>query len=138
MPKINSPWADSADCISPDGRYRAIISDAWEVGMGSPTFGTLVIHDVANGMRTIASIENCNPAFVWSSDSTALAATRWTRDRKQNLIVIAVSSGKVVAEAYGFRVLELHEFVGNVIKGVDSPIHMPSAFEFVLDETPGR
>ena len=136
MPQPISPWNDSADRTSPDGRYRAVITDAGEVGMGAPTSGALLIQEIADGMRTIASFEGCSPSLVWSSDSAALAVPRWTRDRKQKLSVVAVPSGKIIAEAEGFRVLELHEFEGGVIKGVDSPAYMPKAFEFDLDDVP--
>lgn len=133
MPQPISPWNDSADLTSPDGRFRALIPDAWEVGMGAPTSGTLSIIDAADKGRIIARIESCNPSLIWSSDSTALAVPRWTRERTQKLCVVAVPSGNIIAEAEGFRVLELQGFDCGVISGVDSPAHMPRAFEFVLD-----
>jgi hypothetical protein len=135
MPEPISPWNDSADRTSPDLRFRATIVDACEVGMGAPTSGTLSILDAADKGRIIARFESCSPSLVWSSDSTALAVPRWTRERKQKLSVVAVPSGNIIAEAEGFSVLELHEFDRGVVKGVDSPAYMPRAFEFVLDES---
>jgi hypothetical protein len=132
-----SPWTDSVDRTSPDGRYRAAITDAVEIAMGAPTSGTLLITEIADGSHTIACFEGCSPSLVWSSDSNALAVPRWTRDRRQKLSVVAVPSGLIVAEAEGFRVLELQEFEGGIVKGVDSPAYMPRAFEFVLDDLPG-
>jgi hypothetical protein len=133
MPEPISPWNDSADCTSPDGRFRAIIVNACEVGMGAPTSGMLSIIEIADNGRVIARFESCSPSLVWSSDSAALAVPRWTRERRQRLSVIAVPSGNIIAEAEEFRVLELHEFDRGVVKGVDSPAYMPRAFEFVLD-----
>jgi hypothetical protein len=120
-----SPWADSADRISPDGRYQAVISDASEIRMGAPTSGTLVIIDKQNGDRIVRRHEGCNPSFVWSSDSNALAVPEWTRDLMQRLIVIHVPMGTVTMLPHEFRVLELHSFVDAVVRGVDSPIHLP-------------
>jgi hypothetical protein len=54
------------------------------------------------------------------------------------LFVVAVPNGNIIAEAEGFRVLELHEFDRGVVKGVDSPAYMPRAFEFVLDGSSER
>ena len=120
-----SPWADSADRVSPDGRYQAVITDAHEIRMGAPTSGTLVIIDKQNGDRIVRRHEGCNASFVWSSNSDALAVPQWTRDLTQRLIIIHVPMGTVTMLPHEFRVLELHSFEDAVVRGVDSPIHMP-------------
>jgi hypothetical protein len=112
------------------------MTDANEVGMGAPTSGTLLIKDIRAGDRMVACLEDCSPSFVWSSDSTALAVPRWTPNRKQKLLVVAVPSGAVIAEAETFRVLELHEFSEAVVRFVDSPIYMPKSLQFALNEAP--
>ena len=58
MPEPISPWNDSADRTSPDSRFRAIIVNACEVGMGAPTSGMLSITEIADNGRVIARFEN--------------------------------------------------------------------------------
>jgi hypothetical protein len=125
-----SPWSDSADRISPDGRYRAIITDAGEVGMGAPTSGMLIISDNHHGGRIHVRLESCNPSFVWSADSRALVVAQWTPSRRQQMCVVSVPSGIVRPVDGVFRVLELHALEQGVVRGVDSPLHMPQNFEF--------
>lgn len=134
MSSPTSPWSDSADRISPDGRFRAIIYEAGEVGMGAPTSGTLVVSDNFHGGRTHFSLESCSPSFVWSSDSRALAVPQWTPSRQQRMCIVSVPRGTVRPVAGVFRVLELHGFEQGVVRGVDSPIYMPRSFEFPVQE----
>src|SRR5262249_33892394 len=110
MTQPTSPWNVSVDRTSPDGRYRAIITDAGEVARGAPRIGTLSISDLSDGRRVVARFQGCNPSLVWSGDSAALAVPQWTRGRMKKLNIVAVPSGAIIAEAEGFRVLELHEF----------------------------
>ena len=128
-----SPWSGSADRISPDGRYRAVIHEADEVGMGAPTRGKLVVSDNSLGGRTHFSVESCNPSFVWSSDSRALAVPQWTPNRRQRMCIVSVPSGAVQAVAGEFSVLELHSLEQGIIRGVDSPIYMPRSFAFSVE-----
>ncbi len=129
-----SPWSDSADRISPDGCYRAIICEAGEVGMGAPTSGTLVISDNFHGGCVHARLESCNPSFVWSSDSRALAVPQWTPTRQQRMCIISVPTGSVRTVPNEFRVLELHAFEQGVVRGVDSPVYMPRHFELSVED----
>jgi hypothetical protein len=124
-----SPWSDSADCISPDDRYRAIVDQAEEVGMGAPTSGTLVISENRQGSEILSRHMSCSPSFVWSSDSSAIAAPQWTPNRKQRLIVISVPSGQMSTAPGEFSVLELHSFENGVIRGVESPAYMPRSIQ---------
>ena len=122
---VTSPWAESADKTSPDGRYRATIADAIEIRMGAPTSGRLAITDNLHGGQALIALDQCNPSFVWSTNSDALAVPRWTRDLQQRLLVIAVPSGHTTEVPDEFRLLELHSFDEGVVHGVDSPLHMP-------------
>jgi hypothetical protein len=129
MSSPTSPWSDSAECISPDGLYRAIIYQASEVGMGAPTSGTLVICENRQSGQVLSRHMFCSPSFVWSSDSRAIAAPQWTQNREQRLVVISVPSGQVSAAPGEFSVLELHSFDDGVVRGVDSPVYMPKRVE---------
>ena len=120
-----SPWAESADRVSPDGRFQAIVRHASEIAMGAPTSGALVIRDSRDGGRVVRELESCSPSFVWSDRSDALAVPQWTRDRMQRLLIVPLPRGVVTTLPDEYRVLELHAFEDGVVSGVDSPIHMP-------------
>ena len=130
MPSPTSPWSYSADHISPDGRYRATVAEACEIGMGAPTSGTLLISDSFHGGRVHVRLEACSPSFVWSSDSRALAVPQWTPSLQQRLTIVSLPSGTVRPVAQEFRVLELRSFERGMVLGVDSPVYMPRSFEF--------
>ena len=124
-----SPWADSATLTSPDGRTTAAIADAWEIAMGAPTSGELTL---SNGM----SRDSCNPSMIWSEDSDYLAVPQWTTDRAQRLLVLCVSKRTSRYAPGQYRVLELHSFRAGVVRGVDSPIHMPRPIEVDVRQLP--
>jgi hypothetical protein len=128
-----SPWSAAADVVSPDGRYRAVIAEAIEVGMGAPTSGTLVISDNQGG-RTHVRVESCNPSIVWSSDSRTMAFPQWTPDRQQRLCVVSFPGGVVRSLDENFRVLELHSLEGGIVRGIDSPVYMPRGFERPVED----
>ncbi len=111
-----SPWDYKLESVSPNGRYKAIMLDAYEIAMGAPTSGTLLIEGVLE-------INNCNPSIVWSRDSRYLAAPQWNGDRSQRLVVVDIENSKLIVTSGKYRVLELHDFENYVINGIDSPIH---------------
>lgn len=137
-PRPTSPWADSADLVSPDGRYRATVADASEIAMGAPTSGTLVVTDSRHPGRVHVKLADCNPSIVWSSDSRALAVPKWTSGRTQRLAVVSLPGGAVRQLNREFRVLELHAFESGRVRGVDSPVHLPQAFEIAVDDLVGQ
>lgn len=113
-----SPWDWGVEAVSPDGSVVASIEDATEIAMGAPTSGRLVL---SNGMFR----ESCNPSLVWSDDSEYLAVPQWTPGHMQRLMIISVSRRQSRCARGTYRVLELHSFRGGVVRGVDSPVHMP-------------
>jgi len=80
-------WRSAHRATSPDGRYIAEINPAYEVSMGNPTCGTLLL---STGLK----LGKCNPSFLWSSDSRYLAVPqvfdRFGIFQRQRLIVIDV------------------------------------------------
>jgi hypothetical protein len=124
-----SPWSDSADCVSPDGKYRAIIHQASEVGMGAPTSGTLVITENSPDGRILSRHMSCSPSFVWSADSKEIAVPQWTQDRNQKLVIVTVPSGQVRVLPEDYYVLELSSFENRIVRGIDSPVYMPRQIE---------
>jgi hypothetical protein len=102
--------------------------------MGAPTSGTLVISENRPGGRILARLESCNPSFVWSSDSRALALPQWTPSRGQRMCIVSLPSGKVRPVVGEFRVLVLQAFEQGVVRGIDSPIYMPRTFELSVGD----
>ena len=113
--------------MSPDGRLVAEVIDLNEVAMGAPTRGTL---RVSNGLVR----EGCGPSVVWSADSEYLAVPEWTRSRDQRLVVLSMSRREAWYAPGEYRVLELAVFEGGVIRGIDSPIHMPRLVEVDVEQ----
>jgi len=97
--------------------------------MGAPTSGVLVVSENQKDGKVFSRHMSCNPSFVWSDDSTAIAAPVWTSGRRQQLAIISVPSGHITAAPGKFSVLELHSFEDGVVRGVDSPAHMPCQIE---------
>lgn len=84
--------------------------------MGAPTSGTLVVSENRQGGQIFSRHISCSPSFVWSSDSSALAAPQRTSERQQRLVVISVPGGQVSAAPGEFRILELHSFEDGVVR----------------------
>jgi hypothetical protein len=96
--------------------------------MGGPTLGTRRIGNM--------SIERCSPSLVWSDDSNFLAVPQRTSKLMQRLLILKMTmTPQRHCYAPGeYHVLELHDFEGGVIRGIDSPIHRPVRFEIRLSD----
>lgn len=127
MPTKISPWSDSVNLASPDGKLVAAIDDADEIAMGAPTSGTLKVSDGS-------SYQRCSPSMVWSDDSRYLAVPQWTFSRQQRLLVISPERKCAVYLPGIFSVLELHSFSDGKIKGINSPIYLPRPVEIDVGE----
>ena len=55
-------WRRKYSAESPNKKINAEINPAYEISMGNPTYGTLIL---SNGIN----IGRCNPSFIWSNDS---------------------------------------------------------------------
>jgi len=113
-----SPWEWSAKLVSPNGKVVATIEDAMEIAMGAPTSGRLKISNEF-------TMDGCNPSMVWSSDSEYLAVPQWTMTRKQKIVVYSLRDRKFRFAPGEYRVLQLDSFDDGIVKGIDSPIHLP-------------
>lgn len=122
--KAASSWEYFAKAESPNGLYEAIFDDAGEICMGGPAVGTLTITEKKTG-RQIARIEDANGAFVWATDSGAVAYPKWNSRRYQNLAIVWIPEASHDISEDTFRVLELGSFDDGLIEGIDSPIHKP-------------
>lgn len=128
--KTISPWADSAQKPSPDGRYIATVDGAVEIAMGAPTSGNLAIMNRA--LQELLDLKCCNPSFVWASDSSSLAIPQWNDTMQQVLVIIRLPSFQLVHIPQTFRVLQLHSFHNGIVRGVDSPMFHPREVEIAV------
>ncbi|GLX77337.1 hypothetical protein tinsulaeT_06770 [Thalassotalea insulae] len=94
--------------------------------MGAPTSGVLSIDGKIISTR-------CNPSIIWSNDSMHLAFPEWTRSNSQKLMVYSVKSKELKVLPKIYRILELKNFDGLCIEGVDSPIYKPKDINIEID-----
>lgn len=122
-----SAWSDSVDALSPDGLYRARMSGANELHMGSPTSGYLEVLRTDTG-EVIWSRSGCNPSVVWASDSSALFFPAWTELNMQLLCKLELATRITWQHPNLFTVLELHQHRQGRLYVIDSPSHQPSRY----------
>jgi hypothetical protein len=130
----SSAWNLSADKLSPDSRYRAIIRDAQEFRMGSPTSGTLEVRETAPGDRLLLVMHSCSPAFIWSNHSDELAVPQYTHDLDQRLILASPITGRVRMVPESYTLFIPYSFNDGVIRGMDSPLYASRPVEVVINE----
>jgi hypothetical protein len=129
--KANSSYDYFAKVESPNGLYEAVFDNAGEICMGGPAVGTLTITEKTTGRR-IACAQDANGAFIWASDSSAIAYPKWNSRRYQNLAIIRIPEGSHEISDDVFRVLELESFESGLVEGVDSPIHNPRRVSYTV------
>ncbi|MBF0524756.1 MAG: hypothetical protein HQK56_06620 [Deltaproteobacteria bacterium] len=125
--KSISPWENNIKLKSPDGKTTAIMHDAFEIGMGAPTSGTLKL---SNGMHC----DNCSPSIVWSSDSRFLAIPHWIGQGRQRLLIASIQRRQFIEVPGEFRLLKLTSFDRGIIAGIDSPEHEPLAVRINVND----
>ena len=103
---------------SPDGKLTAIVDPAYEISMGNPTIGTLVI---SNGI----TLSRCNPAFIWSEDSRFVAVPRFNkgawRFRRQRVVIIDVVQRTAVASHERAFYFQPESFTSECLKVQQEP-----------------
>jgi hypothetical protein len=119
-----SPWADLVVLPGPDGRRRATIFGAIEIAMGGPTIGTLMV----NGGGAAWQVDAANPSMAWSEDSRRLAVPIW-KGHVQRLAVLDADSQSISVGKDEYRVMKIERFAGGIVRGIDSPAHMPLPFD---------
>lgn len=128
-----SPWDAFAKVDSPDGCYYAVYDNAAEVAMGAPTCGMLTILEKATG-RCIAEFHDANASFIWSADVTALAFPRWTKSRKQQLVIFYLRERRERTLSGEYRVMQLESFFNHIVEGIDSPTYHPVKISILTTE----
>jgi hypothetical protein len=108
----------SHKAISPDGRHRAVIDKAFEMGMSNPTIGQLKV----DGELTL---DNCSPVFLWSDDSRYLALAqwifRWLFRSRERLIILDMREKQAYLSRPQYTNIIIKSFDGDTIELIDSP-----------------
>lgn len=131
-----TPWnfsnSDNDILVSPNGLYRLEYGALGEIAMGAPLIGHC--YCLMPGKNRIEFPEACCGPAIWEVEGKKEAIPVWTRNRDQNIAVFDVESKKFTIYATLFRVLSFTLFRGNILKGYDSPAHMPERLIFDIDK----
>ena len=111
-------WRSSFRAESPDRAFVAEINPAWEISMGSPTYGTLCL---SAGLH----LDRCSPAFLWSADSRFLAVPRFVhsfwRGIRQHLLVADLVERRLYQSASLAPYLQPDSFVDGRLTVIQNP-----------------
>ena len=122
-------WRSRLRAESPDHRFVAEINPAWEMSMGSPTWGTLC---VSAGLH----LDHCSPVFLWSADSRFLVVPRFVREfwrgRRQHLLVVDVVERWIYSSASMAPYLQPESFVDGTLTVIRNPHRRPSRLSWQI------
>ncbi len=129
-----NPWDFSnidKNLISPNGRYKVEFGELIEIAMGAPIGGECFLKFDNSKIKLN---EWCAGPIMWNNLSSKIALPTWTKNRNQKIEIIEIGEMKITTYKREFRVLQFHSFVDNLLKGIDSPIHMTGTLYFDLDK----
>ncbi len=113
--------------LSPNKKYRVIYGNLEEFAMGGPIGGACRLVDEEN--RSYLIDECCGGPPVWSADNK-VALGKWFGNTTQQILVLDPIVMEITVYKGLFVILNLREFEGGVIKGIESPIHEPEHVMF--------
>lgn len=70
---------------------------------------------------------------LWSDNNQKVALPIWSENRKQKILIIDVNTLVATLNKKEFRVLHFKSFIGDHLKGIDSPLYKPDALDFNLN-----
>ncbi len=117
--------------VSKNGRYKIEYGEMYEIAMGAPLGAECFLLDT----ETKHKIKICDWAggpAIWNNNKNCVVFPIWTKNRAQQIRVIDIDLNKIFTYSQIFRVLELAEFKGETIYGIDSPIHKSKELSFDL------
>ena len=131
-----NPWNFSnadQNLKSPNGKYFILYDDLYEIAMGAPIGGAcyLVFEN-----KKIKLSDFCGGPILWNNEGTKIALPIWTVNRCQQIAVIDIQSRTKTLFKPMFRVLHFESFIGNIIFGIDSPIHNTAKLVFNTESEP--
>lgn len=129
-----NPWNFSnldKNLHSPNGQLKAEYGALNEIAMGGPLTGEIFL--ILDGHRINLNIR-CGGPVVWNKMSDKVALPIWTTSRKNKIAVVDIKDLTLIIYKKEFRVLLLDRFYENHIRGIDSPTHMSTVFDFNLNK----
>ena len=103
-----------------------------EIGMGGPLRGPCFWGEPDS--EEVLVHENCGGPPVWQKQGDYFAIpiwkSSWLYGWTARLGIVALSSRKLILFRKSFRVLQLEDFGGYLVTGIDSPIYYPKALRF--------
>lgn len=113
-------------------------SDLNEIGMGAPLRGICRIK--RNENKSILIDNNCGGPAIWTRNGLKTAIPIWEKSffsgTFQRIGIVDLKKQTLTKYKKKFRVLDLRSFSGNLILGIDSPIHKMKTVEFDFENEP--
>jgi hypothetical protein len=109
-----------------------------EIGMGAPLRGICRIK--INENKSILIGNNCGGPAIWTRNGLKTAIPIWEKSffsgTFQRIGLVDLKKQTLTKYKKKFRVLDLRSFSGNLILGIDSPIHRMKTVEFDYENEP--
>ncbi len=129
-----NPWNFSnldKNLYSPNRQLKVEYGALNEIAMGGPLTGETFL--ILDGYRINLNIR-CGGPIVWNNMSDKIALPTWTDQRKHKIAIIDIKDLTLIIYKKEFRVLYLDRFYENHVRGIDSPTHMSTVFDFNLNK----
>ena len=117
--------------ISKDGKFKIEYGDQYEIAMGAPLGAECFLIENENNMKIKVCDWAGGPA-IWDKKRNRVIFPIWTTNRDQQIRLVDIEKNKILTFSKIFRVLEFIRFEGDIVLGVDSPIHKTKKLRFDL------
>ena len=129
---------ENSNGLNNDEKAILEYSDLNEIGMGAPLRGICQIK--TNENKSILIGNNCGGPAIWTTNGLKIAIPIWEKSffsgTFQRIGVVDLKKQTLTKYKKKFRVLDLRSFSGNLILGIDSPIHRMKTVEFDYENEP--
>jgi hypothetical protein len=129
---------ENSNGLNNDEKAILEYSDLNEIGMGAPLRGICRIK--SNKNKSILIDNNCGGPAIWTKNGLKIAIPIWEKSffsgTFQRIGIVDLKNQTLTKYKKKFRVLDLKSFSGNLIFGIDSPIHKMKTIEFNYENEP--
>jgi len=123
---------ENSNGLNNDEKAILEYSDLNEIGMGGPLRGICRIK--INENKNILIGNNCGGPTIWTRNGLKIAIPIWEKSffsgTFQRIGIVDLKKQTLTKYKKKFRVLDLRSFSGNLILGIDSPIHRMKTVKF--------
>ncbi|SHI94888.1 hypothetical protein [Algibacter luteus] len=123
---------ENSNGLNNDEKVILEYSDLNEIGIGAPLRGICRIK--TNENKSILIDNNCGGPAIWTRNGLKIAIPIWEKSffsgTFQRIGIVDLNKQTLTKYKKKFRVLDLRSFSGNLILGIDSPIHRMKTVEF--------